>query len=120
MGIGDLCRVSPAAVRHGNVRHSGTGLCGECRRVLWVPGPRGQYSGTIRLIEKHWVQDYGDRHVPKRSSDLRCQSSGTGPIASCVYCCPVAFREISIQVKFILSSSRGRSVPGAPSSRCDL
>ena len=31
----------------------------SCRRVLWLPGPRGQYSGKIRFIEKSWVQDEG-------------------------------------------------------------
>ena len=46
MGPGYLCRVPPAAVRPGKARQrSGTGPCGECRRVLWVPGPRDQYSG---------------------------------------------------------------------------
>ena len=25
----------------------------------WVPGPRGQYSGKNRFIEKSWVQDEG-------------------------------------------------------------
>ena len=33
---------------------------------LWVPGPRGQYSGKIRFVE---VQDEGGRHVAKRSSE---------------------------------------------------
>ena len=47
---------------------SGTGPCGYCRRVPWVPGPRGQYSGKIRFIEKPGVQDEGGRHVAKRSS----------------------------------------------------
>ena len=41
-------------------RHSsGMGPCGDCRRVLWLPDPRGQYSGTIRFIEKPGVQDEG-------------------------------------------------------------
>ena len=31
----------------------------------------GQYSGKIRFIEKPGVQDEGDRHVVKRSSDPR-------------------------------------------------
>ena len=52
MGIGDLCRVLPAATRHGRAKQSsGTGPCGDCRTVLWVPGPRGQYSGKSRFIE---------------------------------------------------------------------
>ena len=44
---------------------SGTGPCGECIRGMWVPGPRGQYSGKIRFIEKPGVQDDGGRHVAK-------------------------------------------------------
>ena len=59
-----------AAVRHGRTRQSsGTGPCGYCRRVLWVPGPAGQFSGKIRFIEKPGVEDEGGRHVVKRSSD---------------------------------------------------
>ena len=58
MGTGDLCRVPQAAVCHGRARQSsGTGPCGDCRKVLWVPGPRGQYLGKIRFIEKPGVQD---------------------------------------------------------------
>ena len=42
MGIGNLCRVPPAAKRHGRARQSSdTGPCGDCRTILWVPGPRG-------------------------------------------------------------------------------
>ena len=59
MGTGDLCWVSPAALRHELARQgSGTGPGGDCSRVLWVPGPRGQYSGKIRCIEKPGVQDW--------------------------------------------------------------
>ena len=66
MGTGDLCRVPVAAVRHGRANQtSGTRPCGDCRRVLWVPGPRSQYSGKIRFIEKPGVQDEGARQVPK-------------------------------------------------------
>ena len=45
---------------HGRARQSsGTGPCGDCRRVLWVPGPRGQYSGKICFIDKAVVQVRG-------------------------------------------------------------
>ena len=38
----------PAAVPHGRAKQSSeTGLCGDCRMVLWVPGQRDQYSGTF-------------------------------------------------------------------------
>ena len=69
MSTGYLCR---AAVHPGRARQcSGTGQCVYCRRVLWVPGPRGQYSGNIRFIEKSGVQDKGGHHVAKRSSGPR-------------------------------------------------
>ena len=62
MGPEDVCRVSLAAVRHGRARQtSESGPCGDCRRLLWVPGPRGQYSGKIRFIEKRGVKDEGGR-----------------------------------------------------------
>ena len=58
MGTGDVCRVPQAVVRYGRARQmSVTGPCGDCRRVLWVTRPRGQYSEKIRFIEKRGVQD---------------------------------------------------------------
>ena len=72
MGRGELHWVPPAAVRHGRARQtSGMEPCGGCRQVQWVPGPWGQYSGKIRLIEKPGVQDEGSPHMAKRSSDLQ-------------------------------------------------
>ena len=63
MGTGHLCRVPLATVRHGRARKiSGTTPCGDCKRVLWVPGPRGQYLGKNRFIEK-LVTRRGGRHV---------------------------------------------------------
>ena len=60
---------APAAVHHVRARqNSGTGPCGHCRRVLWVPCPAGQYSMKIRFIEKPEVQEEGGRNVVKRSS----------------------------------------------------
>ena len=54
----------PAAVHSGRARQcSGMGPCGYCSRALWVPGPRGHYSGKIRFIEKPGEQDEGGRHV---------------------------------------------------------
>ena len=104
MGTGDLCRVPPAAVHRGRARQcSGTGPCGYCRRVLWVAGPRGQYSGKIRFNEKPGVQDEGVRHVAKRSSDPR-----------------VAYPEVNVQVRDLvrvvgivaLFAPRGFSIRG--------
>ena len=74
MGPKDVCRVPQAVVRHGRARQtSESGPCGDCRRVLWVPGPRGQYSGKIRFIEKRGVQDEGGRQVAKQSSEVKLQ-----------------------------------------------
>ena len=95
MGPGDVCRVPLVAVRHGRARQtSETGPCGDCRRVLWVPGARCQYSGEIRLMQKHGVQDEGCRHVAKHSSEPpgslpRSQTSWTGHSASSGYCRPL-------------------------------
>ena len=69
-----------------------------CRRVLWGP-----YSGKIRFIEKHGVQDEGARHVSKRSSDPR-----------------VAYPEVNVQVRDLvrvvgivaLFAPRGFSIRG--------
>ena len=72
MGPGDVYRVPLATVRHGRARQTlESGLCWDWGRVLWVPGQSGQYSGKIRFIEKHGVQDESGRHVSKRSSDPR-------------------------------------------------
>ena len=64
-------------------------------------GLMGSYSGKIRLIEKPEKQDYGGRHVAKRSSDprvaypevrvhlrdlvrvVRIVAPGTGPCGDC-------------------------------------
>ena len=47
-----------AAVHHERARQSsGMEPYGDCRRVLWVPGPRGQCSGEIRFIENPGLQD---------------------------------------------------------------
>ena len=71
MSTGDLCRVPPAAVYPGRARQcSGTGPCRYCRRVLWVPGPRGQYSGKNSFYGETRDTRRG-RHVAKRSSDPR-------------------------------------------------
>ena len=51
----------------GEIRYPLWGPCADCRRILWVPGPRGQYSGKIRFIEKPGIQYESGR----RSSDPR-------------------------------------------------
>ena len=53
----------PGAPSSGTFRESQAmfrdGTVGYCRRVLWVPGPRGQYSGKNCFIEKPGIQDEG-------------------------------------------------------------
>ena len=102
----ETCAVCP--VCHGRARQSsGTGPCGDCIRVLWVPGPRSQYSGKIRLIAKPGEQDeVGGGGMGggsgKRSSDTR-----------------VAYPEVKIQVRdlvrvvgILAPFDQGGSVPG--------
>ena len=115
MGTWDLCQVPPAAVHPERARQcSGTGPCGCCRRVLWVPSPRSQYAGKIRFIEKPGIQDEWGRHVAKRSSDPRVAypevnvQVGTwmrvvGVVA------PFAPRGFSIRGKFVLSIGQAKS-----------
>ena len=72
----------PAAVRHWRTRQSsGTGPCGDCRRVLLVLGPRGPYSGKIRFSRhlSYKTRGGGGRHVAKRSSDHQ-QRYATGEV----------------------------------------
>ena len=96
MGTGDLCRMPLAAVHHGNARKSsGTGPCGDCRRVLW-----GQYSG--KFIEKPGVLDVVGRHVAKHSSDPR-----------------VAYPEVKVQVRDLVRVV-DIVAPSAPREVCTL
>ena len=85
---------APAAVPQGRAEQSSeTGLCGDWRMVLLVPGPRDQYSGNICFIEKHGVQDWGRGGMLPNfltpGYPPRSQSSGTQPSASCGHCCPL-------------------------------
>ena len=114
MGQGDVCRVPLAAVRHGRARQtSETGPCGDCRRGLWVPGPRGQYSGKIRFIEKRGVQVEGGRQVAKHSSDPRqaypeVKLQGRDLVRVVGIVAPFAPLGAVTRGKFILSSPRGK------------
>ena len=70
MGTGDQCRVPQAAVCHGRARqNSGTGPCGDYRRVLLLPYSRGHYSEKFAYRET-WVQDDEGRRVPTLKSKL--------------------------------------------------
>ena len=102
-----------AAVRHGRARqNSETGPCGFCGRVLWVPGPAGQYSGKIRFIEKPGVEDEVGRHVVNRSSDPRAHPDVKVQVRDLVWVvgivAPFAPMGASTRGKFVLSSPRGK------------
>ena len=117
MGPEDVCRVPLVAVRHGRARQtSESGPCGDCRGVLGVLGPRGQYSGKIRFIEKRGVQDEGDRQVTKHSSDPRqaypeskLQRLDLVRVVGIV--APFAPLGVGTRGKFVLSSPRGEMGP---------
>ena len=112
VGQGDVCRVPLAAVRHGRARQtSESGPCGDCRRGLWVPGPRGQYSGKIRFIEKRGVQVEGGRQVAKHSSDPRqaypeVKLQGRDLVRVVDIVAPFAPLGAGTRGKFVLSSPR--------------
>ena len=63
MDTGYLCRVPPAAVRHGRTRKSsGTGPCGNCRGVVGIVvpfAPRGLFGESLfcRAPEGKWTQE---------------------------------------------------------------
>ena len=81
MGTADLCRVPLAADRHGRARQtSGTRPCGDCRRVLWVLGPRDQCSGKTSLIVKPGVQDEGGPRVAKPSFEPQGRNGHKWPV----------------------------------------
>ena len=114
MGPGDLCRVLLAALRHGRARQTlESEPCGDCRRVMWVPCPRGQHSGKIRFIEKRGVQDEGGRHVAKYSSDPRQAYPEVKPQRRDLMgiVAPFAQMGAGTQGKFILLSRRGEMGP---------
>ena len=80
------------------------GPYGDCIRVLWVPGPRVQYSGKIRFVEKPGVQVYEGRQVAKRSSDPRVAYPEVKlQVRDLVrgYCCLLCPAGVSIRGKFV-------------------
>ena len=117
MGPEDVCRAPLAAVRQWRARQtSESGPCGDCRGVLGVPGPRGQYSGKIRFIEKRGVQDEGGRQVAKHSSDprhaypeVKLQRRDLVRVVGIV--APFAPLGAGTRGKFVLSSPRGEMGP---------
>ena len=104
MGTCDLCWVPLAAVRYGRARQTtGTRPCGNCRSVMLVPGPRGQYSGKIHFIEKPAVQVEGVAMwlnvvlTPCKPNPVKLQGQG----ASCGYCSSFAPLGVSTRGKFV-------------------
>ena len=92
--MGWASEINAAGCHRRAKQSSGTGPCGDCRRVLCIPGPWGQYSGKKLFYREIRSTKLWGRHVATRSSDPRvaypCQSSGAGPIgARCGYCCPL-------------------------------
>ena len=127
MGPGNVCRVLLAGVHHGRARQtSESGPCGDCRRVLWVPGPWGRYSGNVRFIEKRWVQVEGVGHVAKYSSDPRqaypeVKRQGRDLVRVVGIVALFSSVGAGTRGKFVLSNPRvgnghRRRVPGSPSS----
>ena len=77
-------------------------------------GPRGQYSGKIRFIEKSGVQDEGGRHVAKRSSDPRVAYPEINVhvwdlVRVVGIVAPFALQGFSIRGKFVLSIGQAKS-----------
>ena len=118
IGRGDVCRVPLGAVRHGRARQtSESGPVGDCRSVLWEPGPWGQYSGKIRFIEKHEDQNEGGRHVAKYSSDSRQAYSevklqGRDLVRVVGFVAPFTQMGAGTRGKFVLSSHIGEMGSG--------
>ena len=80
-------------------------------------GPRGQYSGKIRFIEKRGVQDEGGRHVVQRSSDHRqalpeVKLQGRDLVRVVGIVPPFAPLGNGTRQKFVLSNPRGEMSPG--------
>ena len=62
----DVCLVPPAAVRNGRAsQSSGTVPCGDCRMVLWVPGP-GVSIRVKFVLSRNLEYKTRGRHVAKR------------------------------------------------------
>ena len=78
------------------------GPCGDCRRVLWVPGPRVSIRGKFVLSRNPEYKTRGGHHVAKRSSDPR-----------------VAYPEVKVQVRDLVRvlGTRGSVFRGNASYR---
>ena len=80
-------------------------------------GPRGQYSGKIRFIEKRGIHEEGCRHVAKRSSDPRqdfpeFELQGRDLMRVVGIVAPFAPLGAGSWAKFVLSSPRDDMGPG--------
>ena len=89
-------------------------------------GPVGSVFGENSYYRESWGTRPWGPHVGNHSSDPRgslprSQSSGTGPSASCGYCCPLCHTDGRYPGKIVFSepqvvNGHMRLVPGAPSS----
>ena len=114
-------RRAPSASSIGTPRESQAnfrvGPYWDCRRVLWEPSPRGQYSGKNLFIEKYVVQDEGVRHVAKYSSYPRQAYSevklqGLDLVRLVGVVAPFATMWAGTRGKFVLSTTRRGMGPG--------
>ena len=110
MGTGDMCRVPPAAVRHGRVRQSsGTGSCGDCKGVVGIVvpfAPRGLFgeNSFYRAPGGKWAQETcvgcpQQRHAEEESGKVHGRDRVGIVEGSYVY----LVRGVSIRGKFVLS-----------------
>ena len=73
MGPGDVCRVPLAAIRHGRARQtSESEPCGDCRRVLWVPGRGVRIRGKFVLSRNVGHKTRGSPCLPGSPVAYRC------------------------------------------------
>ena len=105
LGPGDVCRVHPEAVRHGRAsQSSGTVMCGDCRRVLWVPRSRGNF-----VLSSPGGGGNGPRRlVPGAPSNVQGPHRVWIVEGSCGY----RTRGVSIRENFVLSSNLGYKTRG--------
>ena len=92
MGIGNLCRMPPAAVLLGEPdKVQGRDPVGIVEGSCWYRAHGVSNQGKFVLSRNPRYKTRVGRHVPKHSSDPRVaysevESSGMGPNVSCGYC----------------------------------
>ena len=129
-GVNGDRRPVPGATSSGAPRESlanfKDGTMWGLKKVTVDTGAVGSVFGEHSFYRETWSSRRGGRHVANRSSDPsgslpRSQSSGTGPSASCGYCCPLCHTGGRYPGKIVFTEPQvvhghRRLVPGAPSS----